>query len=326
MKLGIVSNRYSDGNAGYSAIAAFAVGKPDVLCAAPESLAALPGVLKYFASQKVDLLAIDGGDGTVRDVLTALPQGFDDPWPAIVLLPSGKTNLIARDVGSFGGGVKGVERLLAALKDPSKTVFVDRHCLEAIWTGDAQKTVRGLFFGAAIFTYATLMAGTWTYGRGIKQNAGVALAMVRALWQSVRGDPNAAGAPLALAPGETLPPGGEKPYFLVLATSLDRLMLGFWPFPKTGHGTLHWLAVQAPPRRLLRALWQAWRGRLHADPARGYEGGRADMLTLRLGAPFVIDGELFDPGTAEVRLHAGVTIRFLSPTTATRITNKNNPV
>ena len=56
-----------------------------------------------FASHKVDLLVISGGDGTVQAVLTVLynHQPFAKQ-PQLIVLAAGTTNMIAGDVGVSG--------------------------------------------------------------------------------------------------------------------------------------------------------------------------------------------------------------------------------
>src|SRR3546814_12209371 len=44
-------------------------------------------------------LVVDGGDGTVRDVISAAPAAFGDRMPRMAILPSGKTNALALDLG-----------------------------------------------------------------------------------------------------------------------------------------------------------------------------------------------------------------------------------
>lgn len=304
MKLGILSNRYSDRNGGQSQIASFCTQYSDVAFAAPEDLSSLPAALTDFARLGVDVLAIDGGDGTIRDVLSTLPDAFGDRWPALTILPSGKTNLIARDVGTFGGGIKGVARLVKAIRAGTVTIR-QRAVLEAV-RGGGLPIVRGLFFGAGIFTHATEMAAVWTFGRGIKQSAGVALTMAQVVWQYLRGKHE--GSPMAAPAGEAV-----KPHFVVLATTLEKLMLGFWPFAATGTGALKWLAVEAPPRHLLSVLWAAWRGRMDARP--GCRSARTDAIAIALQGRFVVDGEIYAPGPEGVLLRAGPALRFLSPRT-----------
>ena len=102
--------------------------------------------------------------------------------------------------------------------------------------------------------------------------------------------------------------------FLLLATTLDRLMLGLRPFWGDGRGAVRWLDVQAPPRRLAAALWAGGRGR--PEPwmaAAGYNSGRAERLRVAMDEPFVLDGEVFEPGPGGVLLSAPDRVAFVSP-------------
>ena len=47
----------------------------------------------------IDYLVVDGGDGTVRDVLTCGAGIFGESWPTLIVLPNGKTNALAADLG-----------------------------------------------------------------------------------------------------------------------------------------------------------------------------------------------------------------------------------
>jgi hypothetical protein len=315
IRVGIVSNPVSDGNGGRSTIAefaAYAAGKGEpVAFAVPPSVDTLSEVLTNFARRGVSVVGVDGGDGTLRDVLGALPAAYGEAWPAIAILPSGKTNLIARDVGSFGGGVAGVRRLLHAARTPDRMTVRERPCLEAVWDDNV---VRGMFGGAGVLTSATRLATAGIFRHGVKQNLGVAVTMAQVLRQAYAARSEFSGVDLAIADDETVMPP-SSPHFLFLATTLNQLMLGFWPFPgerRSGIGALHWLALGAPPRRLLRTLWRAWRGSLIADPANGLRCGNAASVTVRFGAPFVVDGEIFDPGDACVTWRTGRSVRFLA--------------
>ena len=312
-RLAIISNPLSDGNSGRKGIpvnADRAVTRPDTLFAAPAALDELPAVLHGFAEAGVEMLAIDGGDGTVRDVVSLLPWTFGDAWPTLAILPSGKTNVIARDVGGFGHGAAGMAHLFARL-DNKPIRFAERPCLDVSWTDDGhQHTALGFVLGAGVYSYATQMAGTWSHDRGVKQGRAVALVIARLLAKWRRGDAREGIADLSVTPENEIPAPPE-PHFLALTTSLDRLMLGLWPFPKDGDGGLHWLAMTAPPQHLIRDLWRAWRGKVTLGE--GIRGGRAETLELRLSEPFVLDGELYHPGADGVVVRTGPTLRFLAP-------------
>jgi diacylglycerol kinase family enzyme len=66
---------------------------------APEGQAELDRTLASFAREKVGTIIIDGGDGTVRDVLSLAARHFTEWMPRIAIIPSGKTNALAHDIG-----------------------------------------------------------------------------------------------------------------------------------------------------------------------------------------------------------------------------------
>ena len=74
---------------------------PDnVLEVVPEDPAQLFPALRRFAAEGVDLVVIDGGDGTVREVITRLPEAYGGPMPRLAVVPNGKTNALAIDIGT----------------------------------------------------------------------------------------------------------------------------------------------------------------------------------------------------------------------------------
>lgn len=302
--LGIISNRFCDGNRGSSWLEAVAARQADVIFAAPDARAELPEILNDFAERGIMTLAVDGGDGTIRDVLSAWPA--DRALPALALFPSGKTNVIARDVGSFVRGTEGFQTLLEQCRRGTVACETTRRCLE-IRRPDGSLVVRGFLFGAGVFTRATLFAGGWAHERGIKQRSAVGLVVLRAFLESLAGRPIADPIPLSLS--ASVP---QTPHFLVLATTLEKLMLGLWPFSRDGNGPLKWLSVEAPPKNLTRTMWEALRGNVEDHPERGCRTGRTSGLSLVLQSPFVVDGEVFEPSKGGLLLQAGQPIRFYS--------------
>ncbi len=315
--VGVVGNPASHGNRSWrsEALRAVAARHEGAMLAEPRSRGALVQALSGFRDAGAGIVAVSGGDGTLREVLTALPLAWPGPPPDLALLPAGKTDIAAGDVGGAGQGAVGLARLLVAVERGAILRREERAVLEVRWPGEPQRTLRGFLFGAAAFAEGHRLANARIHSGGVFGHAAVGLTLAAMLARALLSGSGklAGGQRMALsADGAALPPGRR---FLVLATTLDRLTLGLWPFRGGGEGPLRWLDVAAPPRRLGRAMWAAARRGADAGwmEAAGYRSGRADALRVRLAVPFVLDGEAYAPGPEGVELRAPGRQGFVSP-------------
>lgn len=307
-RLGIVANGRSWRNRSAGARAA---PPADALFEAPDSPDDYPEVMRRFAAAGVTTLAVDGGDGTLRDVMSALAPAFGDALPQIALLPNGKTNVAAADVGGAGRGPEAAARLAAAMRGGSPLATSVRRPIVASFDG---RSVYGFVFGLGAFERATRLVDERVHDRGFAQKLGVALGVVASGSAALFGKEREVwrrGVPLSLA----LDGGPETTHdsFALLATSLRRWVLGLWPFWGQGPGAIAVTEVAAPPRRLARNLATAGLGRPRSSAAsEGWRSERADLVTLGLRDPFIIDGDRFAPGPdGRVELRAGPPLTFL---------------
>jgi hypothetical protein len=314
-RIGIISNPRSRGHLeGQAGLGAAAEG---LLQAAPESRAALRQALAGFAAAGVDLLVVNGGDGTLREVLTALPESFGTRHPAIAPLAAGRTNLAARIMAN-GTNAGAGEAVLARLLDSARAGRLRQRAqpvLEIAFPGAPERGVlRGLLFGAAAMTQATLLAQSQIHRRGLNDALGVAATglVTAARVLTGRGSLGRSlrqGTPMQLVVDDA--PPREGPRFILLATTLDKLMLGLWPFWGEGPGPLRWLDVAAPPPRLATGLWSLLRRRAPAIP--GWHSGRATRLAAALEQPFILDGEMFDSAPGGLVVTASAPVTFVAP-------------
>jgi len=82
----------------------------------------------------------------------------------------------------------------------------------------------------------------------------------------------------------------------VLVSALERLFLGLRPyFGGRGGGNLHYVAMRASPRHLLRVLPWLTRGRPHplGTPENGYFSRDAAEIRLDFAGGYTNDGELY---------------------------------
>jgi len=279
-----------------------------VVVEAPQSHDELDATLARFAACGVDLLVVDGGDGTVRDVLTQASAHFTGGLPTMAVLPSGKTNALALDLGAPRGWP-----LEAALESARKGRTRTRRPLEVIREGEATPLARGFIFGAGAFVRATDLA-QGTHKMGAFEGLAVAMTFGAAAFQTFFG-----GQRSGWRGGERMRVGfaGEPAHaenvFLILASSLERLPLDARPFgPPRTDGLIRSLTVAAPPKRLLTALPLILSG---ADApwleAAGYRRRALEHFEVGLETSFVLDGEVYDGGQLDVR--AGAPVEFVVP-------------
>lgn len=309
MRLGVVANARSWRNLG-----AENASRPagDGLVEAPATLDDYPAALKRLAEGGVTVLAVDGGDGTLRDVLSALPEAFGEPLPAIALMPSGKTNVAALDVGGWGRGEAALAKLAATLASGVRLNEAVRRPIEVSTDG---WTRRGFVFGLGAYERATRLVNERVHSRGFAQKLGVAMGVVMSAAAAFGKDREAwrRGVPLGISVDGGVMREGDS--FVALATSLDRLLLGLYPFWGEGEGAIRMTEISAPPRKLARGLAALGVGRRPSFASEeGYTSVNADRVSLTLRDPFIFDGDTFSPGAdGRVELKAGPEIRFVRP-------------
>lgn len=287
---------------------------PDILFSDPPSKDALAGELERMAAAGIDLLVIDGGDGTVRDVLTRGIGIFGENWPRMLVLPKGKTNALGIDLG-----MPAKLSLEAALARLSSARSVLRRPLRLDRVDAAVPPVLGFILGTGVFDTA-IAAGQVAHRFGAFQGFAVAVTagagVLQALfgfgstpWRAVSRTRILTGGIPAELPNLADPEGHSR--FAAGFSTLAGFPLGMKPFANEP-GPIRFLAVDRPRRRtmalapaILMGLDRPWLGKL------GVRRGSAEQFVLELGARFILDGESYAPGTYEVRL--GPEIEFLVP-------------
>jgi hypothetical protein len=155
--------------------------QPNILTAMPRTRADLVGALAEFAERGIDFLAVDGGDGTVRDVLTCGAGVFGQSWPRLIVLPKGKTNALAVDLG-----LPNVWSLSEAMAAVQNGKMVERRPLSIEVPGGDLRKVYGFILGAGVFTRAT-QAAQQAHRWGAFNSFAVALTIAWVLLQSLFG-------------------------------------------------------------------------------------------------------------------------------------------
>lgn len=280
----------------------------------PRTRADLRRTLVDFKARGVELIIVAGGDGTVRDVLTCGGELWTHGAPAIAVLPKGKTNALAIDLGIDADA--GVADVIDAWHADRYTT---RPAIEITRPGESDPPVRGFLFGAGIFVSATDLAQT-THRFGAFNNVAVALSMLGSIANvafGLGGSGWREGKRISIkAPGtDTSQPGmeveGERNRLIMLVSTMHRLPLGVRPFGQERAG-MKLLATEAPIPNFVVNFWRTIRGGNDAKLARkGIFRLDAKRLDLDVEDGFVLDGEVF-PGGRYI-LREGAPIAFVTP-------------
>ena len=287
---------------------------PDnVIGTAPHQRRELRGILADFAEKRVDCIAIDGGDGTVRDVVTSGAGIFGDSWPPLVVLPNGKTNALAIDLGIPTGWT--LDKAMEAIAG-CKTV---RRAPIVVSERDApDMQVRGFILGAGIFNRCIAL-GQRSHDLGAFNAAAVGVTTGWSVLQAFFGgadNPWRQGSRMRIADAsgaELDHLGGLPPdeRFLLLASTLENFPAGLDPY-RGVDGPIKLAVLDNARRGLLLRIGALARGtRSAATLRRGAHVLGGEAFDVDLADSFILDGEAFPPGN--YRLTMGAKLRFVVP-------------
>ncbi len=314
-RIGVIVNPLSGGNlSGLGAIRDAIADYPAVLSSDVETPADIAAALADFARKRVNLLAVNGGDGTVQAVLTTLfhHQPFET-LPLLMILQSGTTSMIAGDVGMRGSRVANLQKLFKWVADgDGDPLIVQRPILRVQTPGDNVRC--GMFFGAAGVYEGILHCRSKMHSKGLKGEVGPGFTFIRFLWAMARKNSDLEfSVPITVAIDDHPPQQFDGAVLLV--STLERLLLGFHPFWSKGTGPLRYTAVRAHPRHLLGAISSILRGRQgrHVTPQNGYFSHNARQIRLNLDSGFTLDGQLYRTETPQdtIAIQSGGTATFL---------------
>ena len=275
----------------------------------------LQAVLAGLAARECGLLILNSGDGLVHGVLGALFLGaaFERP-PPLALLPRGMTNMTAADVGLGGRDAGTLVRLLdIAAAGEVEDHLVRRRVLKVDYD-PARPGERGMCFGAAGIYDGIHLCTRNIHTRGLTgswaSTATLLTVLGRALIRGVE-SVGIGGAEVGVTVDGLAE--GRRPRALVLATTLDRLVLSSRPFWNNGGGPIHFTVVDHPAVGLVRYSRQLlYGGKTRELPDPPFRSSAAGRVELDLDTPFTIDGEFFQaaPGVPIV-ITAAEEVRYV---------------
>jgi diacylglycerol kinase family enzyme len=282
----------------------------------PESLATLAR-----AHRGAPMIAINGGDGTLSRVISALMrEDATGPLPAVLPLCGGTMNTIARSVGVVGRPEALLRRALG------RTTTTQRAIGSISWgdSPDRVDTAWGSLFGVGVAV--GYLEAYYAPPASVIERASPLVGLpgpVRAAWvlgelvgSTLTGGPMAARATAPFV-GEMTVDGvvqAARPRVAVLAGTVADLGIGFRPFAGLveNPGHIGVIDVGSTPLALLPDLARIWLGRPIAHPLNQRQG--AARVELRSDAPFLamVDGDIL-PASRHVTLAVGPTLTWVRP-------------
>lgn len=273
-------------------------------------------IAEDFRRDRIDVLAISGGDGTDHVTLT----GFLDVYagetiPRVALLRGGTMNTVANSVGVGRGKPEGLLGRLVrdyAVRANGPLADVERRVMRIAAANGTGKPSYGFLFGTGVVHgflaeyyrhgETTPLAAAETLARGIA-SAVVGGEAIRRIARPFHGS--------VAFEGST--PWPRRDYLAVAAGTIAHIGLNFKPFHRFAENAeaFHVLGVHASPLSFVRELPRIHRG----DPMR--PGKTFEALTGRMTVDsadgvvrYMIDGDLHEQRGA-VTVEIGPRVRLL---------------
>jgi diacylglycerol kinase-like protein len=296
-RIALLSNPKSTGNiAQLSRIREYCADHPDIFHYEVERAEQIGDGMRTIARVRPKMLIINGGDGTVQAALTEIHNGghFEDEPPPVAVLPNGKTNLIAIDLGSHGDPIHALERLVHLAQSDLSPHIVARELI-ALRCDPTSHPVIGMFLGGAGLADTMLYCRDKIYPLGLPNgmaHALTAVALLARMFLRLKSSflpPEPTLLQVSLRPEDRI--SGRFALFAV--TTLEKMLLAS-ELNGSGRGRLKLVAVEERPFSLLRAFLANLLGELGRNRFPGVHIEESDEISIEgEDTNLILDGEMF---------------------------------
>jgi hypothetical protein len=299
-RIALLSNPRSTGNRSLlPRVRSFCDQHQDIFHYEVDQVDQIGAALRTIARVQPRVLVINGGDGTVQATLTEMINGghFGDDPPPVAVLPNGKTNLIAHDLGAEGDPIEALARYLEIARTADLAPHIVTRELISL-TGGTRigEPVVGMFLGGAGLANTMLYCRNKLYPLGLPNGIAHFIAFFAGL--------------LAVGIGRDarfLPAGPSNltismqrhdqlkgRFAILMVTTLEQVLLK----TQVGvgkAGVLKLLVVERRPMTIMRGFVAAIFGRLGRQRLRGLHLERSDEIRIEggEGSNVILDGELY---------------------------------
>ena len=306
MRIGLLNNlRAGRSQRRVSKLLQYLKGHPDVISVETDSALAVGEALSDLAQKEVELLAINGGDGTLQHALTEIlaQDGFEGRVPLIAPLRGGRTNMSALDLGAHRDPIKGMAALIAATREGTLSERLLERRVLRVEHGADKRVLHGMFFGGGMI-YRAIELNHQLFKQDARSQGVLGATLVTAglTARACFGDNQGILAPnksQILVDGQLLPQGE---FLMVISSTLDRLFARMRPFWGAGPGGVRFTSIASDAARFSRACPGILRGapRAFVTEENGYTSRNAKCVELRFDCGFTVDGELVPSDSGRV--------------------------
>ena len=296
-RIALLSNPKSTGNiAQLSKIRAYCADHPDIFHYEVERAGQIGDAMKTIARVRPKVLVINGGDGTVQAALTEMHNGghFGDQPPPVAVLPSGKTNLIALDLGVQGDPIAALERLLEIAQTDLSPHLVARELI-ALRCGAGEKPVIGMFLGGAGLADTILYCRNKIYPLGLPNGLSHVLTAFAVLLRQLLGLKASFLPPRSTPLSVRVLSGGQLSgrFALVAVTTLDKFLFSS-RLKGVSAGRLKLVAIEEGLGSVLRGFLAGLGGRLGRGKLSGVHFEESEEIRIEgESSNVILDGETF---------------------------------
>jgi diacylglycerol kinase (ATP) len=269
----------------------------------PESLSELDQEVLSLKDSKIDILCINGGDGTIHKTITSLFNAYgDQPWPKIAILKGGTMNNIARNIGI--PLLKGANSMLQDVIEADSYETIVKHPLIV------DEKYAGFIYGTS-----GISAYLEEYYEGdnpsVWKAAKIAiLSILSALVNGTYVKKIFASRPITIdVDGQK---GNDDHYTNMGISTLTDLGFYLRPFYQTRFrpDIAHLITMNCSPLYIVFALPQMWMARPSNKSYIEDMSGQVINLTFQGQQSFTLDGDLY-PVEAQQRIRVGPPIEFI---------------
>ncbi len=271
--------------------------------AATEDPSELPAVAQSFRDAGVEILALNGGDGTNHVTLTAfLREWGDAPLPAIAFLRGGTMNTVARGCGVTSGRPETLlQRLVQGVGSGGELPFLHRHLLRV-------NEHYGFIFGNGLIANYL----RYYYEGGDASPIKAAKVLAQAVGSVLVGGEMSKDlfAPVPCRVTLDGVPWPKESFAAIGVGTVPEVGLGFTPFfhVLNQEGVFHALGIACSPMAFVADMPKVFQGKPTLSEDILSMAGKKMVIHQQEGQSFMIDGDVYAGGEV-VEVEVGPRVR-----------------